>query len=114
MDQIELNRLCQSPGQEGALWRLVRSWDPDKVAQWLMSEKARGSIAPMDAASCVAEVMAGAAFVFAQRLSGDRANAILGSGGLCAMMRASVEHKLTQVGGAHNIITGNKRIILPQ
>lgn len=106
MTPAELNRLCQSPGMEGALWRLVRSWDPDRIAAWLEQEK-RNGLPPEAAVGCVAEVMAGAAFVLAQHLQGDKKGAILGERGLMGLLRASVAHKLEQVGGKHIIVPRN-------
>lgn len=103
MNKAELNRLCNQPGSEGALWRLVRTWDPDKLAHWLLSEKAKG-LTPDQAVAFVAEVMAGAAFVLANHLGGDRQGAILGDRGLVKMLQHSIAHKLSQVGGRHNII----------
>jgi len=102
MDQAELNRLCQLPGAEGCLWRLCRSWDPDKLGSWIVQE--RGKLTPDQAISIVAEVMAGAAFVFARGLSGDRQEAMLGSNGMVERLRASIQHKLQQVGGGHQLI----------
>ena len=104
MDRAELNRLCQQPGGEGALWRLVRAWDPDKLTNWLSDERRRGGLAPEQAVACVAEVMAGAAFVLAQHLGGDKKGAMLGDRGLINMVKLSVEHKLGQVGGTHIIV----------
>lgn len=103
MERAELNRLCNQSGSEGALWRLVRAWDPDKLSNWLAHEK-RSGLTPDQAVAHVAEVMAGAAFVLANTLGGDKKGAILGDRGLLAMMRASIAHKLDQVGGGHNII----------
>lgn len=102
MDRTELNRLCQQSGGEGALWRLVRAWDPDKLSSWLSHEK-RGGLTPEQALACVAEVMAGAAFVLAQHLGGDKKGAMLGERGLVNMLRMSISHKLEQVGGPHII-----------
>lgn len=103
MNPAELNKLCQQAGGEGALWRLVRSWDPDKLLQWLAQEK-RVGLSPDQAVAIVAEVMAGAAFVLAQSLGGDKKGAMLGDRGLVNMLRMSVAHKLDQVGGAHVIV----------
>lgn len=102
MEQAEFNRLCQKPGGEGALWRLVRSWDPDKLTRWLQEEKRKG-LTPEQAIAIVAEVMSGMALILANALGGDKKGAILGQQGLCTMMRQAVEYKLTQVGGAHVI-----------
>lgn len=100
MDEIELTKLCLKPGMEGSLWRLIREWDPDKVALWVKREK-RAGLGPEEAVQCVAEVMAGACFVLAQSMTGDKRGAILGDRGLINMLKASVAHKLEQVGGAH-------------
>jgi len=102
MTPAELNRLCQLSGGEGALWRLVRSWDPDKLGYWIAQERARG-LSPDQALACVAEVMAAAAFVLAQSLGGDKAGALFGDQGLFRMIEMSARHKLDQVGGKHVI-----------
>ena len=107
MDSLELNKLCAQNDSEGALWRLVRDWDPDAVNRWIQREKKAGTINPHSMVMHVAEVCSGAAFIVGQNLTGDRQGAILGSQGLIARMSASVQHKLSQVGGGHKILLPN-------
>ena len=106
MDQAELNRLCQQSGVEGCLWRLIRTWDPDKLAIWIQQERAKGATPEM-LIHCVAEAMSGAAFVLARDIGGDRRGAMLGDGGLVGQLRAMIAHKLDVVGGVHQIQSGN-------
>jgi hypothetical protein len=87
MDQAELNRLCNQSGVEGSLWRLIRTWDPDKLVGWVQAERARGATPEM-LVHCVAEVMSGAAFVLAQQIGGDKRGAMLGDNGLVGQLRA--------------------------
>lgn len=103
MDQAEINRLCQSPGVEGALWRLIRTWDPDKVVLWAMEERKKGADPEM-VIHCVAEVMSGAAFSLANLLGGDKRGAMLGDNGLLGQLRTMVAHKLDVVGGIHQVV----------
>jgi hypothetical protein len=110
MDQSELNRLCNQPDAEGALWRLVRDWDPDNVHRWANREKRTRNITPIQMIGAVAEVCSGAAFIVASHLDGERHEAILGGNGLIERMRASAAHKLTQIGGAHRIILPNGQV----
>lgn len=115
MDQAELNRLCQLPGREGALWRLLRAWDPDKLLVWMAEERRRGA-SPDDIIHCVATAMSGAAFNVARNLGGDRRGAMLGGQGLVEQLRIMVAHQLEHVGGVHQVRTplpglGGKRII---
>lgn len=107
VDGVELNRLCAQNNAEGALWRLVRVWDPDVINRWVDQERALGVLTPPMMIGHVAEVCSGAAFVVAQRLTGDRQDAILGQQGLISRMRASVQHKLQHVGGGHKILLPN-------
>jgi len=111
MDQAELNRLCQLPGLEGCLWRLLRSWDPDVLSRWIIQEKARGATPDM-LVHCVAEAMSGAAFVLAMHIGGDKRGMLLSERGLLGQLRAQINHKLDVVGGQHKIILpevpGNK------
>lgn len=102
MHPAELNALCQLPGVEGSLWRLLRSWDPDKLSGWIMSEKKKGATPEM-LVHCVAEAMSGAAFVLAQHIGGDKRGAMLGDNGLVGQLRAQIAHKLDLVGGKHII-----------
>jgi hypothetical protein len=115
MQKSELNKLCSQPGSEGALWRLVRTWDPDAVARWMLSEKQRNDrgFTPFVAVSHVAEVMSGAAAILALHLQGDRQGAIFGDQGLYAMSRLMAQRKLDQAGGPHKIVPAKPGIILP-
>ena len=108
MSPSELNRLCSLPGREGALWRLLRAWDPDRLQLWLMEERKKG-LTPDDAVHCVATAMSGAAFALAQQVGGDKRGCLLGERGLTTQLRIIIEHHLTQVGGAHRIITPRGR-----
>lgn len=104
MTPRELAELCNQPGGEGALWRLIRAWDPDKLAEWARTERKATGLSPEQAVACAAEVIAGAMFALAQQLGGDKRGAILGERGLVSMVRLSVAHKMDQVGGVHSII----------
>lgn len=102
MDQAELNKLCQLPGREGALWRLLRAWDPDKLAAWMAEERRKGA-SPDDIIHCVATAMSGAAFIVAQQIGGDKRGAMLGDKGLVAQLRIMIAHQMERVGGIHRV-----------
>lgn len=112
MDPVEVARLCQRPGVEGSLWRLIRALDPDKVKQWLYEERTTKGLGLEDAMNCVAELQGLIAFIFASQLGGDKKEAIIGSRGLIERTKLSVTHKLDKVGGGHKIITSTSKLVV--
>lgn len=106
MDAAELNRLTQLPGPEGALWRLIRIYDPDKLSIWIRHERSIGNLHnPEQAVHCLAELMSGFGFALAYHVGGDKNGALFGDKGLLKQFEALLRHKMQQVGGAHKIVT---------
>jgi hypothetical protein len=114
MNKADVNRLCQKPGPEGMAWRLIRGWDPaGKMLVWLQAERAKG-MTPEVAVSIVAEAMAATAMALATEMPpNERRDVLLGGRGLVAQMVMSLNQKLSQVGGMHNIVAVKEMPNLP-
>lgn len=97
MKPFDFEAKCQLPGPAGALWRLVKVWDPDAIDAWIKGEMLRGT-PPRVLAGCIADVMAGAAYVFAQHVA-EKHEAMLGDNGILGLFRESAEIKLRQLQG---------------
>lgn len=68
--EAEILMMCNLPGPEGVLWRLIREWNPDQITNWMRIEEAKGT--PLDQATfALGNLLGTVAYVYVQN-TGDR------------------------------------------
>lgn len=88
----QIDDLAKRPGAEGAMWRLVRHWNPTGVSAWLAAEALAGT-RETQLAAAMGNVMAGAAWGYANEMS-DVRQALLGPHGVVPYFQHSLQAKV--------------------
>jgi hypothetical protein len=94
MKTTEIDELCKRPGTEGALWRLVKHWNPDGIGTWAAAEQMAGTPA-MELGRCVSNLCATAIFGLGTQMDNPR-EAILGRNGMVPMFQAALQAKISR------------------
>lgn len=94
MTLAEMDVLASKPGHEGALWRLIKLWNTDRVGDWLRVEQLRGT--PVDdLTKALAEVLASAAFGLAINTE-NMQDALMGRNGVIKAFERSLQAKVSR------------------
>jgi hypothetical protein len=88
----DLDTLCNIPGPEGVLWRLVKLWDPNGIQTWLAGEAVRGTSID-DLLRALGNMLSAAAFGVAVNTDNPR-EALMGRAGILDHFNASLQAKV--------------------
>lgn len=90
--EADIDLLCNVPGPEGVMWRLVKQWNPDGISTWMAGEGVRGT--PIDhMLRAFGNLLSAAAFGFALNTDNPR-EAMMGPGGIIQHFQASLQAKV--------------------